>query len=116
MNTTGFELRRFSDVGAVWETLIEIYAEVRADRLHDPHYSIERCGERLARHAAEPGWEVVVEYDRGEAVGYIYALMVNLRAGEGKVHRLYETWGYKDVGQSQPSPDSPDLMVMLRPR
>ncbi|CAM2803997.1 hypothetical protein HMPREF1486_02563 [Streptomyces sp. HPH0547] len=66
------ELRRFRDIAPVWDTLISVYAEVRADRLHDPHYSVERYGERLARHAAEPGWEAVVGYDGDEAVGYAY--------------------------------------------
>jgi GNAT superfamily N-acetyltransferase len=171
----GIELRHFRDVEPVWNTLIEVYAEVRSDRLHDPHYSVERYGERLARHASEPGWEAVVGYDGDEPVGYAYGntvehgdrwwkritsplpggvtriptlalkeimvrvpwrktgasrrihdalldqrseaqvtLMVNPLAGDGKVHGLYETWGYKDIGTSQPSPDSPVLMAMLR--
>ncbi|MGP8301661.1 GNAT family N-acetyltransferase [Streptomyces inhibens] len=41
-------------------------------------------------------------------------LMVNPLAGDGKVQRLYETWGYKGIGQSQPSPDSPVLKAMIR--
>ncbi|MFG2191360.1 GNAT family N-acetyltransferase [Streptomyces sp. NPDC048639] len=53
-------------------TLIEVYAEVRADQIHQPHYSVERYGERLARHAAEPGWETVIGYDGDEPVGYAY--------------------------------------------
>ncbi|WP_037910970.1 acetyltransferase [Actinacidiphila yeochonensis] len=169
------ELRRFRTVEPVWDTLIEVYAEVRADRLHDPHYSVERYAERLARHAVEPGWETVVGYDGDVPVGYAYGnrieygdrywgritsplpesltrtptlalkeimvrepwrktgasiaihddllsgrpetqvtLMVNPLAGDGKVHRLYETWGYTDLGVSQPSPDSPVLTAMVR--
>ncbi|MEV5309363.1 GNAT family N-acetyltransferase [Streptomyces sp. NPDC052610] len=42
-------------------------------------------------------------------------LMVNPAAGDGKVHALYQSWGYKDIGQSQPSPASPLLTVMIRP-
>ncbi|MFF3350636.1 GNAT family N-acetyltransferase [Streptomyces sp. NPDC002779] len=42
-------------------------------------------------------------------------LMVNKAAGNGKVHDLYRTWGYKDIGRSQPSPASPLLTVMIRP-
>lgn len=42
-------------------------------------------------------------------------LMVNPAAGDGKVHRLYQSWGYEDIGQSQPSPASPALTVMIRP-
>jgi GNAT superfamily N-acetyltransferase len=41
-------------------------------------------------------------------------LMVNPAAGEGKVHALYKSWGYEDIGQSQPSPTSPVLTVMIR--
>ncbi|MFD4814778.1 GNAT family N-acetyltransferase, partial [Streptomyces sp. NPDC058418] len=36
------------------------------------HYSVERYGERLARHASEPGWEAVVGFDGAEPVGYAY--------------------------------------------
>ncbi|WP_331733855.1 GNAT family N-acetyltransferase (plasmid) [Streptomyces sp. NBC_00080] len=42
-------------------------------------------------------------------------LMVNPAAGDGKVHKLYRSWGYQDLGQSQPSPASPVLTVMIRP-
>jgi GNAT superfamily N-acetyltransferase len=42
-------------------------------------------------------------------------LMVNPAAGNGKVHALYRSWGYDDIGQSQPSPSSPLLSVMIKP-
>ncbi|MGW8375999.1 GNAT family N-acetyltransferase [Streptomyces sp. ODS28] len=42
-------------------------------------------------------------------------LMVNEAAGDGKVHDLYRSWGYADIGHSQPSPASPRLTVMIRP-
>lgn len=41
-------------------------------------------------------------------------LMVNSSAGDGKVHTLYRSWGYVDIGTSQPSPASPQLTVMVR--
>ncbi|MGW7092366.1 N-acetyltransferase family protein [Streptomyces sp. NPDC054874] len=41
-------------------------------------------------------------------------LMVNPIAGDGKVHTLYKSWGYEDIGRSQPSPASPVLTVMIR--
>ncbi|MEU5340374.1 GNAT family N-acetyltransferase [Streptomyces sp. NPDC020766] len=41
-------------------------------------------------------------------------LMVNSAAGDGKVRALYKSWGYEDMGQSQPSPASPVLTVMIR--
>lgn len=34
-------------------------------------------------------------------------LMVNPAAGDGKVQRLYEGWGYTVIGNVQPSPESP---------
>ncbi|MFI9200145.1 GNAT family N-acetyltransferase [Streptomyces sp. NPDC053048] len=168
-------LRHATDIDPVWETLIEVYAEVRADQLHRPHYSVERYGERLARHAHDPGWEAVVGYDGDEAVGYAYvntltpddrwwqrmttplpadctttptvalkeimlreawrktgaarrihdellagrpetrvSLLVNPKAGGGKVLALYESWGYEKISEQQPSPDGPILTAMLR--
>lgn len=41
-------------------------------------------------------------------------LMVNEAAGDGKVHALYRSWGYEDMGHSQPSAASPRLTVMIR--
>jgi GNAT superfamily N-acetyltransferase len=41
-------------------------------------------------------------------------LMVNPAAGDGKVHALYRSWRYEDIGQSRPSPASPVLRVMIR--
>jgi GNAT superfamily N-acetyltransferase len=72
VTSDGIELRHATDLDSVWSTLIEIYAEVRADQLHQPHYSVERYGERLARHGAEPGWETVIGFDGDEPVGYAY--------------------------------------------
>ncbi|MFE4757624.1 GNAT family N-acetyltransferase [Streptomyces mirabilis] len=42
-------------------------------------------------------------------------LMVNPAAGDGKVQRLYESWGYWSIGTSQPSAESSVLTVMIRP-
>ncbi|WP_406211476.1 GNAT family N-acetyltransferase [Streptomyces decoyicus] len=42
-------------------------------------------------------------------------LMVNPAAGDGKVQRLYEGWGYTVIGNVQPSPESPVLACMARP-
>ncbi|MEV7682878.1 GNAT family N-acetyltransferase [Streptomyces sp. NPDC088341] len=69
----GIELRHATDIDAVRKTLIEVYAEVHADHLHRPHYSVERYGERLARHATEPGWEAVIGYHDDQPAGYAYA-------------------------------------------
>jgi hypothetical protein len=66
-------LRRYSNLDDVWESIIAVYAEVRADRLHDPHYSVARFAERLSRHGAEPGWGAVIAWDGDQPVGYAYA-------------------------------------------
>ncbi|MFF2744815.1 GNAT family N-acetyltransferase [Kitasatospora sp. NPDC058048] len=42
-------------------------------------------------------------------------LLVNPLAGDGKVQRLYETWGYQAFNAQQPSPESPRLTAMIRP-
>lgn len=42
------------------------------------------------------------------------SLMVNPAAGDGKVQRVYESWGYEAIGPVQPSPDSPVLTAMVR--
>ncbi|MFF2507093.1 GNAT family N-acetyltransferase [Streptomyces sp. NPDC058067] len=70
--TNDVTLEHAHDIDAVWETLIDIYAQVRADQLHLPHYSVERYAERLARHGKEPGWETVIARVDGVPVGYGY--------------------------------------------
>ncbi|MEU5915646.1 GNAT family N-acetyltransferase [Streptomyces sp. NPDC047141] len=47
--------------------------------------------------------------------GEVYvSLMVNSTAGDGKVQRVYESWGYRVIGTSRPSPESPVLSSMIR--
>jgi GNAT superfamily N-acetyltransferase len=171
------ELRTFTDLSKVRGDLLNVYADVRAPLLHLPNYAITAFGERLDRHANEPGFVAVLAYAEREPVGYAYGnriehgdrywqrtsptpphtytahptfalkeigvreswrktgtarrihdsllagrderyvtLMVNPAAGDGKVHDLYASWGYEDLGRSQPSPASPALTVMVRPR
>ncbi|MFH8573052.1 GNAT family N-acetyltransferase [Streptomyces sp. NPDC017993] len=175
MSAQNAELRRHTDTNGVWQTLLDVYADVRAPLLHLPHYAVDAYAERLARHAAEPGFEVVIAYAADQAVGYAYcntvdpgnrwwkrmdpplpdhlttkpaaalkeimvrtpwrgtgtarrihdellaqrrehyvSLLVNPTAGEGKVQRLYETWGYQTLSSQTPSPGSPPLAAMLR--
>lgn len=171
------ELRTYTDLHSVRGDLLNVYADVRAPLLHLPNYAITAFGERLVRHANEPGFTAVLAYAEGEPVGYAYGnriehadrywqrttptpsdtytahsvlalkelgvrqgwrktgtarrihdtllaardekyvtLMVNPAAGSGKVHALYASWGYEDLGWSQPSPASPALTVMIRAR
>lgn len=171
------ELRTYTELDAVRGDLLNVYADVRAPLLHLPNYAITSFGERLDRHAGEPGFMAVLAFAGDEPVGYAYGnriehgdrywqrtsptppetytahptlalkelgvredwrktgtsrrihdallaarderyvtLMVNPAAGDGKVHALYVSWGYEDLGLSQPSPASPALTVMIRPR
>ncbi|MFJ3189436.1 GNAT family N-acetyltransferase [Streptomyces halstedii] len=168
------ELRTFTTLAPVRDGLVDVYSEVRAPLLHLPNYAVTAFGERLGRHAAEPGFTAVLAYADAYPVGYAYGntiehgdrywqrtspapaetyterpalalkeigvrlawrktgtarrihdallatrdelyatLMVNPAAGDGRVHALYESWGYKDIGRSQPAPASPVLTVMI---
>ncbi|MHC0431287.1 GNAT family N-acetyltransferase [Streptomyces sp. O3] len=42
-------------------------------------------------------------------------LLVNPKAGDGKVQAVYERWGYEKIGEQQPFPDSPVFASMMRP-
>lgn len=42
-------------------------------------------------------------------------LLVNPKAGDGRVQALYEAWGYRKVGDQQPFSDSPVFAAMVRP-
>lgn len=175
MTIADIELRHATDIDPVRGTLIDVYTEVWASRLSEPHYSVERFSERLARYAAEPGWDVVLGFDDGAPVGYAYVstlkpghrwwqhmttplpdgcadtpvvalrdimlrtpwrgkgiarrihdeilasrseeqvtLLVNPLSGNGKVKALYESWGYRPIGEQQPFADGPVLTSMLR--
>ncbi|NEC04117.1 GNAT family N-acetyltransferase [Streptomyces sp. SID7909] len=169
------ELRTFTSLDTIRGDLLDVYAEVRAPLLHLPNYAVTAFGERIDRHATEPGFTAILAYSDNQPVGYAYSntiergdrywqrtspapaekyterptmalkeigvhpswrktgtarrihdtllatgaepyitLMVNATAGGGRVHTLYRSWGYKDIGQSQPSPASPVLTVMIR--
>lgn len=42
-------------------------------------------------------------------------LLVDPKAGDGKVQAVYEAWGYEKIGEQQPFPDSPVFASMMRP-
>jgi GNAT superfamily N-acetyltransferase len=73
MTVETITLRSFTDLSDIRETLIGVYADVRAELLHLPNYKLTTFAERLDRHGAEPGWESAIAYEHGEAVGYAYA-------------------------------------------
>lgn len=58
---------------AIRPTLVAAYAEVYADQLPDPFFSVGRFAQPLGGYASRPGWEAVVAYDGGEAAGYAFA-------------------------------------------
>ncbi|OLE23716.1 MAG: GNAT family N-acetyltransferase [Catenulispora sp. 13_1_20CM_3_70_7] len=62
----------FYDLAPVRQTLLDVYADVRAPLLHLPNYRVETFAERLDRHGTELGFEAVLGYDGDEAVGYAY--------------------------------------------
>ncbi|GAB2720291.1 GNAT family N-acetyltransferase [Kitasatospora kifunensis] len=70
--TAPLELHHYQVISAVRQTLIDLYADVRAPLLHLPNYAVSTFAERLGRHGTEPGFEAVVGYDQGHAVGYVY--------------------------------------------
>jgi hypothetical protein len=54
------------------DLLIDVYAEVYADRLTDPFFTVDRFAERLDGHVRAPNWAAVVGYAGAEPVGYAY--------------------------------------------
>jgi GNAT superfamily N-acetyltransferase len=54
------------------QLLLDVYAEIHADRLNDPFFTIDRFDERLTGHASRNNWEAVIGYDGDEPVGYAY--------------------------------------------
>lgn len=173
------ELIRYGkdQLDAIRPTLVALYADVCADELSDPFFSVDRFEQRLNGQASLHGWEAVVAYDSGQAAGYAYASVLPEQAawwsgmleplpadvaeetgertlalfelmvrqpwrGTGvakriheellrgrkeervtllveqahpKVKRLYESWGYANIGDQQPFPDAPIYATMVRP-
>jgi GNAT superfamily N-acetyltransferase len=52
--------------------LLALYAQVYADRLADPFYSVPRFGDRFDSHCSAPGFELVTAGADGELRGYVY--------------------------------------------
>lgn len=41
-------------------------------------------------------------------------LLVNPAHSDGRLKAVYESWGYEEIGQQQPFPDSPVFSAMMR--
>ncbi|GAA4030559.1 MULTISPECIES: GNAT family N-acetyltransferase [Streptomyces] len=69
------ELRHYTDVEPVRQTIVDIHVEVRQRDLGltGPFYAAERFNERLTGHSSVPGWETVIAYDGTEPAGFAYA-------------------------------------------
>ncbi len=74
MMPTSIQYRRYDTVrqAHVRDLLVNVYAEVYADRLADPFFIVDRFTERLDSHLRAPGWEVVVGYAGNQPAGYAY--------------------------------------------
>ncbi len=63
---------RQDDFADVERTLVDVYVKVYAENLHDPFFSVGSFTERLQSHSSSDGWEVVIGYSNGVAIGYAY--------------------------------------------
>lgn len=68
------ELKRIGrqQLDEVRPILLSVFAEVYANRMDDPFFTVERFNERLTGHAGRNEWEAVIGYVSGEPVGYAY--------------------------------------------
>lgn len=78
-----------------------------------PAVALKEIGVRPAWRGTGTARRIHDTFLAGRDEQYV-TLMVNEVAGDGKVHALYRSWGYEDIGHSQPSPASPRLTVMIR--
>ncbi|TQS43884.1 GNAT family N-acetyltransferase [Cryptosporangium phraense] len=57
---------------AIQDELFALYAEIYADHLSDPFYSVERFADRFAGHSNRSGFRLVTGSIGGALVGYAY--------------------------------------------
>lgn len=74
MTSTGIEIRQYDTEQAekIRPVLLDVYAEVYADRADDPFFTPDRFAEGLDGWSSRPGWSCVVGWDAGQPVGYAY--------------------------------------------
>ncbi|MGC0415031.1 N-acetyltransferase family protein [Embleya sp. AB8] len=156
--------------------LSQVYAEIYAEQLDDPFFSVAGFERRLAGQVSVGGWECVVAWDGEQVAGYAYGATLPASTGwwrktapalspedahetgsrtvavfevmvrEGwrgtglaervheelvtarpeeratllvedthpKVLALYESWGYRRIGNQRPFRDAPLYAVMVR--
>ncbi|MCX5381077.1 GNAT family N-acetyltransferase [Streptomyces sp. NBC_00091] len=88
--------------------------DVDAEYTSSPALALKEIGVTVPYRGTGLARRVHDELLAGREERYV-SLMVNPAAGEGKVQRVYESWGYEAIGAVQPSPDSPVLTAMVRP-
>ncbi|MER7912174.1 GNAT family N-acetyltransferase [Streptomyces sp. NPDC096068] len=79
-----------------------------------PTLALKEIGVTLPHRGTGLARRIHDELLAGRDEAYV-SLMVNASAGDGKVRRVYESWGYETIGTSRPSPESPVLTAMIRP-
>ncbi|UQT55054.1 N-acetyltransferase [Streptomyces durmitorensis] len=66
------ERRDAAGLSEIRPRLLDVYAEIFADRLGEEFHSVERFDERLEWNTEVPGFAAVVGYLDGQPVGYAY--------------------------------------------
>ncbi|MFI9112604.1 GNAT family N-acetyltransferase [Streptomyces venezuelae] len=87
--------------------------DVDAGFTRSPALALKEIGVTLPYRGTGLARRIHDELLAGRSETYV-SLMVNAAAGDGKVKRVYESWGYTAIGTSQPSPGSPVLTAMIR--
>ncbi len=72
MDGLRLERRDAADLGDIRAQLLDVYAEIYADRLGEEFHSVARFDERLSWNTEVPGFAAVVGYLDEVPVGYAY--------------------------------------------
>lgn len=72
MDGLRLERRGAEDLGDIRPQLLEVYAEIYADRLSEEFHSVARFDERLGWNTEVPGFAAVVGYLDEAPIGYAY--------------------------------------------
>lgn len=88
--------------------------EVDARFTRSPALALKEIGVTVPHRGTGLARRIHDELLAARSEAYV-SLMVNAAAGDGRVQRVYESWGYQVIGTSRPSPESPLLAAMIRP-
>ncbi|MEU0106563.1 N-acetyltransferase [Streptomyces sp. NPDC006129] len=72
MDGIRLERRDASGLGEIRQQLLDVYAEIYADRLGEEFHSVTRFDERLGWNTEVPGFAAVVAYLDDASIGYSY--------------------------------------------